>query len=216
MTELIRPTVDDTRIFLRSKGLLVDRFDFLLPFPGVFYDRRVVKVYDKQRKEERVLKARPSDVFADHEIESMMKIMKTYRYSGGRFRMPEIHKLSSYVVLNMPYLGEDLLQLAESLDIQQLGYGQSDNSSFPGFAADKIDSLCSRLRQEHEQFARTHSLIHRDLWQRQPNNIVYHSDVDRLLLVDAEGLSNYDEENGLRFHEEIDRVQEWMHESLLV
>ncbi len=219
MAELVRPSLDNTKTFFRRVGLMVDRFDFQLVYPGVFRERRVTKVYDKKRREVRVLKARPFDDNGKREIESMMKIMGTYRFSGGHFNGPEVHALSQYIVLNMPFLGYDLGELAQILNLKDLGYSEDDKGefNFRGFSYGKIDSLCNQLRRDHLAFANQHRLIHGDVWQYRQgtNNIVYHPKVDRLLLVDAEALAKPDDLRYQSFHEQLDRVQEWMHASLL-
>ncbi len=48
-----------------------------------------------------------------------------------------------------------------------------------------------------------------------PNNIVYHDGLGKLLLIDAEALTQADDGAMARFDDGMNKVEEWMCENLL-
>lgn len=120
----------------------------------------------------------------------------------------------------MPYLGLSLYEMASQLDLLDLGHIELENAWFRGFTRSTVDHLVSNLVKAHLAFAEKYCYIHGDIFQHSsPNNIVYHPDMQKLFLVDAEALAPLTNEafdKQASFIEQMEAVDSWMRENLVV
>lgn len=217
MAEIFRPTSEEVADFIQTKGYCLDPANILQVYPGVFSNRKVFKIHDPALGEDRVLKARPLDSSGAIESKKLNKLISSYRYSGTHFRALNQIELSAsgYLIMNMPYLGLNLYELANYLDLIELGQieEQSQDYVFKGFSQKEINQLMDRLLRDHLNFTRNTNLIHGDIFQQpdgSPNNVVYHPQLNTLFLVDAEAMTDYDDDTKARFLEQMGRTHEWM------
>lgn len=215
--EFFRPSIAETGNFLDKIGFPRARFDLIRTYSGVFKDRRVVKATDTHNGATVVLKARRNDAMGLREWANLQTIMSSYRFAGTHFNGPDMIELQEYLVYVMPFLGHDLSELAETLNLHEYGYPPTDETLvFNGFTPDHIDTLMTHLQTSHSTFACKYGLIHGDMWHNGPNNILYHPGSDKLFLIDAEALNTMNGEREYRFYDQTEKVREWLHASLAV
>lgn len=219
MSEAVSSSPEETANFLEKIGHPVLRQRIIEVFPVSFPERRVLRVRDDSNEGSRVLKVRPDDAEAQEEVEKLKPLLASYRFAGAHFRYLQTQHLfvSGYLVINMPYLGRDLIKLGTDLDMLNLGQVEPNEVTFRGFPNDQIRKLVDNLQRAHISFAQKYGLIHGDVIQeRAPNNVVYHDALNKLFLVDAEALAQTDETTTNRFLQQLSGVEEWMCENLLV
>lgn len=215
MVEAIRPQPDEVQQLL--KRIHYPQLDVKIQrvFPGYFSDRCVFSyIADKT---ERVIKLRPDDEKAEKELHNMRKLETSFRLSGAHFAETRGMHLTttSVFVLDMPYLGETLVNLASKIDLIEYGYKNEDE--FRGFSAQHIAQLLHQFERDHMNFSESHGLIHGDIYQHgAPNNILWHPTLNKLFLIDGESLSSSTDEKRVEFLEKLKLIEEWMYESLLV
>lgn len=219
MGEIHRHTPEGTASFMEKIGYPIKSEDILQTYPIYFAERRVFRIVGDGTHGEEVLKVRPDDDKAQQELSKLTTLFASYSYSGAKFPSVEgIHLPDSgHVVFKMSYLGRNLTELGEDLDLVEMGEIENDDDTFEGFSADEIDRLLRELKASHRNFSQNHGLIHGDAIQLGvPNNIVYHRELEKLFFVDAEALGERDSERELRFFDQMRSVEEWIYESLLV
>lgn len=218
MAEIVHSNPNEAASFLKRAGYQISEDKIIEVFPGYFPDRRVLRVKEPGGEETRVLKVRQQGREAQREIDHLKPLLASYRFSGGHFGALNIPKLpdSRFIVIDMPYLGRDICRLCEDISLAEYEGGKAPEGSFRGFSAQEISRLVQNLRQSQIAFSQKYDLIHGDTFQmRSPNNIVFNDTLNRLLLVDAEALTEADVPAMERFNEGLDKVEEWMCENLL-
>lgn len=208
-----KPQVVD---FLTQSDLLhaFDPDKIVEVFP-CYHRHRVVFRYLSEAQHDRVIKIRPDNLHAKEEIRKLQFLLSLYHTQGVRVPRLETTTNSSSSIISMPYLGIDLSQIAQTADLIELNYLTPSPGLISGFSIAHIDQLIKRLKHSHLKFAQERQIIHGDLFQHNaPNNIVYHSSTNQLLLVDAEALGTVDQETEGRFLEQISLVEAWMHQYL--
>lgn len=220
MPELHRFPPTETARFMESLGYPIPEKQILQTYPIHFPDRRVFRVAGAKDSEEKVLKVRPDNEEAREELKKLRLLFSSYRYSGGSFPAVEPVFLTpaKYVVFRMSYLGRNLGELGATLDLLERGDLKETENTFKGFSQETIQQLVGQLRQSHKNFTEQYGYVHGDIIQHKvPNNVVFYPELDRLrlYLVDAEALAPADEKVLFRFEQEIERLEEWMCESLL-
>lgn len=203
MKETITTDPGELENFFKKIGYSVPKGEIVKIFPGYFPDRRVFCL--KADKEERVIKLRPASEAAEKELAHMRKLEVSYSMSHLRLRGSNgaVIANSKYFVLDMPYLGCSLGELAEKLDMNDQGV-QTD---FNGFSTKEIDNLVNAFERDHFNFTRLYGLIHGDIT---PNNILWNSTANRLVLIDGEALSPCDDEKRITFSSKLSDVREWI------
>ncbi len=222
MAELLRPTIVEASSFATERGYPLESADVLNVFPTFFPERRVLQVKSAGREQSRVLKFRPHDEGAEREVKKLEKLLSSYRFSGVAFDYLKVHRLPErqYLVMDMPYLGVTLHELAMQMDMLDLGYLEPEEAWFKGFTDRQADDLVEQLIKSHLAFARKYCHLHGDVFQRTaPNNIVYHPDLQRLFLVDAEALAPVQcelcDDKRATFIGQMEAVDAWIAENLV-
>ncbi len=218
MSELIRSSPSETSIFMKSLGYDIDPKRIVQNYPVSFPKRKVFRVAGEKGSKDRVLKVRPADQKARMEEEKLRTLFASYRYHGGHFPAVKTIELpqKQYLAFKMSYLGRALSELCQDLDLLEVGQIERGSGVFQGFSGESIQQLVDNLSSSHRNFTRDYGLIHGDLIQKgSPNNVVFHSELGRLFLVDAEALTPINEASQSRFEEQIGRLEEWMVENLL-
>lgn len=220
MAERIKTNRKDVSEFLERVGYPIPQEDIIEVFPGYFPDRRVLRVKNGGLIEpSRVLKIRPDDEKAQREVANLGQLLASYRFYGADFKYLNTRHIldSGYLVIDMPYLGMSLARLGTELDLVELGQLSPDDALFTGFTRERIGSLVRGLGNAHERFTGNYGLVHGDLFQgKAPNNLVFHPQLERLLLVDAEALVEVEDENIERFRRQLSQTEEWIYENLLI
>jgi len=126
------------------------------------------------------------------EIENLRTLQTLYNERGYIFLTPvTISEVNGFMVIDMPYLGENVGHLVQDLDRREFGE-KVEESAFAGFGRNYAERLITQLRSDLEIFANRYGYMHGDLFHQGegPNNIVYNKDLDRLLVIDVEDLIN--------------------------
>lgn len=127
---------------------------------------------------------------ATTEADKLQRLLHFYEDLGYKFREPSsIYEINDFMVIEMPYMGENVAHLIADLDMREYGEDLGPDA-FAGFTPEKAKALVTQFRTDLELLEEGYGLIHGDLYaeERGPNNIVYNKALDRLLLIDAEAL----------------------------
>lgn len=204
----------EVTMFMGKIGYPVSAKDVAQTYPMFFPERRVFRT-----TQDEVIKVRPNDHSGRREAKQLISLFASYTYSGGHFSQVKIIPLpnSSYLVFRMPYLGRNFIELGTSLDLIDLGQSTVSQENFSGFTGQQISRLIDNLTLSQQQFASRHGIIHGDFMQTQsPNNVVYHSGLDRLFLIDAEALAPFTEKTAASFDRQMQDLEAWMCQNLLM
>lgn len=156
------------------------------------------------------------------EVKKASTLLDFYQSQGIIFpKHLSIHEGENYVTMDMPYMGETITSMAEQKEYRDLGY--RDEGAFTGFSGEKVENLLVQLRKDLDTLKHQYGLVHGDLFHQngqrgeaKPNNIVYNTAYDRLLLIDAEALTTATVETITTRDEQLRQTSSWMHERLVV
>jgi hypothetical protein len=218
MPETIYRKIEEVYAFMQELGYDQETLpaeNVLEVYPGYFPDRRVFRIYDREVAQERVVKIRPNDQAARTEVEKLSMLLKHYGLNGFKVR-----EKGNYLLFDMPWMGYNLNRLATELDIRDYetsrGTDLSASELFAGFTANQVEDLLQAMQVDNQNLLQKTALIHGDMYQHGfPNNIVYHPGLNRLHLIDAEGLAEATPERIAWYQDQLSQVRDWMFSSLV-
>jgi len=216
MSEIKQYSHPDVVAFMDNIGCPVSQQEIVQVYPIYYPERRVFRV--KSNSEDQVIKVRPDDEKGRIEADKLKRLFASYTYSGGHFSKVGVTTLpdSDYLVFHMPYLGRNFIELGTSLDLIELNQSTTAQENFSGFTNQQICKLVDNLKSSQRNFANQHGIIHGDIMQTpSPNNVVYHSELNRLFLVDAEAMASLTDETSARFDKQTKDLETWMYQYLL-
>jgi len=199
---------------LRKAGnTLLTEEDILEVYPCYFPDRMVFRIKDEHDGSERVVKGRPSDSAALKELEYYSNLVEYYDLGGFVFRQTMD---KSYIFFDMPWFGYDMNKLQTHLFfLEYEGEGVLEHE-FTGFTREQVKMYIEKLKVDFSKIAEKYGLIHGDLFQRnRPNNILWHPECDKFILIDSEAFARISPETIERFNTQMVKVEEWMYDHLL-
>ena len=209
MSEMIHPTVDETRAFMRNIGFSVDKFDITEVYGGFFPVRRVFRIGNQ------VIKALPRSETSEIELLNLQVLIAHYQESIAVESVDyTVIPSSDYMVIMMPWLGINLTTLGTHLDMIKMGY--DDEIGFRGFSNTSITNLIHYLGYDHVTFLKRYKLVHGDIFPNEsPNNVVFHPNYNRLFLIDAEALQVPTNWRIKSFGSQVQKLNHWMHRWLV-
>jgi serine/threonine protein kinase len=183
-------------------------------FPLYHPDRQVFRVHEAAGPDV-VVKVRDISDKARSEAAKITNLVGSYRFSGGHFPAVREVDFDGKIAITMPYLGPNLVELAQDIDSSTWNAAEPKPEQFLGFPPEQIEKLIEHLSHNHLNYARSFGLIHGDIIRahQSPTNVVYNQS-GSLFLVDGEGLAPFNDETEQRFMEDMDVLREWMYENL--
>jgi hypothetical protein len=221
MSEVLRYTRSETAQYLEEIGYPINEERIKQVYPIHFPKRRVLRIAGPHAGADSILKVRPlnEEGKGERELKRLNLLFESYRHGGCKFPEVEEERLedSGFIVFKMSYLGPNLGELGNSMDLIELGYAIQDEVVFNGFSKSYAEYLLHNLERSHRQFAKEEGYIHGDLFQgHQPNNVVYFEPYDHLFFVDAEALGEVTNARRQRFDQQFELVTNWVMDNLVI
>ena len=215
MSELLKPDIQEIEATMEAMGYSDAKL--IKAYPLFHTGRQVIRLKEKQG-EDVVLKIRANNEAGLLEAQKIALLIDSYRMMD-RNRFPSVMRgdLKDRIAIRMPFLGHSLYELAQFMDLNELGYlPKQGEDAFFGFSSDEIENMISQLSDQHHAFAGINGYVHGDLklGVRSPSNVVYNPNTNGLLLIDGEALGPLSVDSLARFDTQISELRDWMHSNL--
>lgn len=159
--------------------------------------RLVFRIDDRDLGEQRVIKVRPLTNESYAEVVKASRLMAHYHVP---LLKSKLISPSQYILFDMPWLGFPLSE-PETIEVMRQ----------KGLTRDGVAELVEVALKDHLGFVSESGLIHSSVISAgRPDNLVYHPEVNRVYLVDAEELVVAEPDAHITLTTQMDVVQHWL------